>query len=285
MYKLVCIDVDGTLLNSKHKLTTAVKESIRAAYDKGVHIVIATGRMYTSAAHYSDLIGLKSGIIASNGAVITQDDEIICKRPFPFETTKQILEICKATSEAPVFYTPDVMYTSSMRIFLLFSFLIWRKLFPVKTKLRVVFLASNKKCLEFVTKHKDDVIRFEIINSSSKKIENTKLLLAKLGSLEIANSTPYNIEITAPNVSKGTAVEYLANRYGIKKEEVLCIGDSENDITMLRFAGLGVAMGNATPFVKEAAGFVTDTNDNDGVAKVIDQFILGISKDSISTPL
>lgn len=278
MYKLVCIDVDGTLLNSKHKLTTAVKDAIRAAYDKGVHIVIATGRMYASAAHYSDLIGLKSGIIASNGAVITQDDKIICKRPFSFETAKSILDICDATREAPVFYTPEIMYTASLRIFLLFAFLVWQKLFPVKTKLKIVFVPFYKKRLEIVQKHKDDIIRFEIINSNSKKIEKTKLLLRKLGSLEIASSTLYNIEITAPNVSKGTAVEYIAHHYGIQREEVLCIGDSENDLTMLDFAGLGVAMGNAMPHVKERAGYITDTNDNDGVAKAINKFILGLEE-------
>ena len=85
-----------------------------------------------------------------------------------------------------------------------------------------------------------------------------------------------NFEVMNKGVSKGNAVKILADYYGINSEQVICIGDSENDLSMIKFAGLGVAMGNGSQVVKEAAQYITDSNNCDGVAKVIEKFVLEV---------
>jgi Cof subfamily protein (haloacid dehalogenase superfamily) len=94
--------------------------------------------------------------------------------------------------------------------------------------------------------------------------------------VSIVSSFSNNIEIMNHGISKGNAVKILAAYYGIKKEEIICFGDAENDISMLEYAGLGIAMGNAEAYVKEKADYVTDTNDNDGVAKAIEKYIFNM---------
>lgn len=91
---------------------------------------------------------------------------------------------------------------------------------------------------------------------------------------EVASSNSDNFEMTKKGTSKGKAVEVLADFYNIKRDEVICMGDGENDLSMIEYAGLGIAMGNASSIVKKRANYVTDTNCNDGVAKAIEKFVL-----------
>ncbi len=97
-----------------------------------------------------------------------------------------------------------------------------------------------------------------------------------MNEFEVVSSHFDNFEVTGKGVSKGNAVKVLANYYGIDSEQVICIGDSENDLSMIKYAGLGIAMGNADENVKEAAKYITDNNNCDGVAKAIEKFVLEI---------
>ena len=92
----------------------------------------------------------------------------------------------------------------------------------------------------------------------------------------VTSSFPYNIEIGGEGTSKASALAKLAEQLGVKKEEMMCCGDSLNDMAMLKVAGLAVAMANAEPAVKGVADYVTDTNENDGVAKAVEKFVLGM---------
>lgn len=94
--------------------------------------------------------------------------------------------------------------------------------------------------------------------------------------MEIVSSWNDNFEVMRNGSTKGDAVRYLANYFGIDKEEVMCIGDSENDLSMIKYAGTGIAMGNASEDIKSVADYVTDTNVNDGVAKAINKFVLKV---------
>ena len=112
-----------------------------------------------------------------------------------------------------------------------------------------------------------------------KEEDHLKVVEAKLQAelaehLSVMRSKPFFLEFTELGVTKGTSLAFLIEKLGITREEVIAIGDSYNDVAMIEFAGLGVAMGNAPDDVKELANFVTDTNNNDGVAKVINTFIL-----------
>lgn len=276
-YKLVCIDVDGTLLNSKHEITKRTKDMILKAHQLGVYIVISTGRMYTDAAYYSDLIGLKSPVIASNGAFIKEkdNDKVIYKDILGESLLQELLAIFHKHRIKPYFCTPDKFYygTIMFKLFYIAAKLLGKR----KNDLNLEYVYSWQQWRKVLYKEKDNIVKCEIIYRDPGLIKELRNELKNIKQVEIVDSSRYNIEITRKGVSKGKAVAMLANFYNLKREEIITIGDSENDISMLEYAGLGIAMGNATPIVKQRADHITDSNDNEGVANAIDRFILGNS--------
>lgn len=273
-YKLVCIDMDGTLLNSKHKISEFTKEALKKAHDIGVHIVISTGRVYINAESYSNLIGVKSPVIASNGAIIKEKDrdDVIYKSVLGEELSLKLLNIFLKYNAAPSFSTSERIYSSNilMRFYMLFI----RLRGVMKIDFDFNFIKSRKQWSDILSKEKDNIIKCEVVSNSKNKLKKIRLELEKIKEIEIVSSAKHNIEITCKGVSKGSAVERLSEFYNIRKEEIIAIGDSENDLSMIEYAGLGIAMGNSIDKVKEKADFITDSNDNDGVAKAINKFIL-----------
>lgn len=277
-YKLVCIDVDGTLLTSRHKVTKVTKDVLLQAHKLGVHIVISTGRIYTDAEYFSNLIGVKSPIIASNGAFIKEKDcdKVIFKDVIGETLSLELLEVFRRHRIKPYFCTPSKFYYGNL-MFKFFHFL--SKLLGIRSnKLDMEYVYSWDQWQRVVIKEKDNIVKCEVIYRNPLLIASLRDELKKIDRLEIVDSSRYNIEITRKGVSKGKAVEILAGIYNVKREEVLTIGDSENDISMIEYAGMGIAMGNAGEAVKSRADYITDTNDNDGVAKAISKFILKSEK-------
>lgn len=274
-YKLVCIDVDGTLLNSKHNITKRTKKVILKAHEQGVHIVISTGRMYTDAEYYSNLIGVKSPVIASNGAFIKEkdNDKVIYKDVLGESLSLEVLEIFRKHQIKPYFCTPHKFYygTIMFKLFYLGTRIIGAR----SNKLDIEYVFSWDKWQKVLSKEKDNIVKGEIIYRDPALISELRNELKKLTHLEIVDSSKYNIEITRKGVSKGKAVGILASLYGLQPEEIITIGDSENDVSMLQYAGLGIAMGNASDRVKQKADYITNSNDNEGVANAINKFILG----------
>lgn len=272
-YKLVCIDMDGTLLNSKREISERTKAALKKADALGVHIVISTGRIYSNAAFYSDLLGVKSPVIASNGAFVREkdNDKVIYKCAIESNTGINIINLCEKLNIRANFFTPYGSYGNSK----LFYFIMKRYIQneakePISTKLMVSF----GKLREYFANNEGNVIKFEVVHRDPEKIKLLREALTEIEDIEISWSSRRNIEITKKGVSKGHAVKQLAQYYNITREEIIAIGDSENDITMLEYAGLGVAMGNALDRVKQKADYVTDTNDYDGVAKVIEKYVV-----------
>lgn len=278
-YKLVCIDMDGTLLNSKHKITETTKETLRKTHEKGVHIVISTGRMYTDGEYFSNLIGVKSPVIASNGAVIKEKDrdEVIYKSILSESLTKKLLSISAKHKVPLMFFTPKTLYSENILYSIFSHFLKLRKYVSSDMKINTIF--SKEKWDKILTKEKENIVKCEFYNRNEEKLRKIRDELKNIKDIEVVSSSKYNIEITCKGVSKGRAVEILAGYYNLRKEQVITIGDSENDLSMIEYAGLGIAMGNAIDRVKEKANFITDSNDNEGVAKAINNFILGRTLD------
>ena len=274
-YKIICIDIDGTLLNTKHKITKRTKEIILQAHKLGVHIVISTGRMYTDAEYYSNLIGVKSPVIASNGAYIKEKDNnhVIYKDVFGESLSLELLEIFRKHHIKPYFCTPHKFYYGNImfKIFYLAT-----KILGVRSnKLDMEYVFSWNQWQEILHKEKDNIVKGEIIYRDVALIDELRKELKEFTQLEIVDSSRHNIEITRKGVSKGKAVAILASFYELKREEIITIGDSENDLSMIEYAGLGIAMGNATDMVKGKADYITDSNDNEGVANAINKFVLG----------
>lgn len=274
-YKLVCVDMDGTLLNRKKKISEETKRVLQKAHELGVHIVITTGRIFNNAAYYSNLIGVKSPVIAANGAIIREKDkdEVIYKKDLNRNICLEVLKIAQKHNVTPHYHTMENIFVGS-KIHKFFVNLLIAKPLPKEHEVTVNYIGSTEQWEEMFKTHEGDIVKCIIVNQSVRRLKNARKDIEKIENVEVVSSNKFNIEVIAKGVSKGKAVEALVEFYGLKREEVICIGDNENDLSMIKYAGLGVAMGNSINIVKENADYITDSNDKDGVAKVIKKFIL-----------
>lgn len=273
-YKLVCIDMDGTLLNGHSNISERNKDALKKAVKKGVQVAISTGRIFASADYFADLIGIKTDLISCNGAYIKNrsTNEVIYNNTLTNEQVLKIHNSIKGHNFRIMYYTHDTAIVDSP-----FpenhTYNVTNKLVSDEKKVKFFITSDINKILEI---YSNKIIKVICIDDSDDKdtLFKVKDNLLKFSDIETVSSGDNNFEIMQKDVSKGHAARILSEKLGIKQEEVICIGDNENDLSMIKFAGLGVAMGNGSDIVKEVADYITDTNVNDGVAKVIEKFIL-----------
>lgn len=271
MYKLICLDMDGTTLNNKGEVSVRNLQAIRKAHERGVKISVCTGRLFASARYYAEMLGVNVPVIASNGAYIREKDEdkVIYKSVLGFENSKKIFEVLKRNNVDFFFHTFDTVFMERVSPNNVYS-----KINKTLPKDKQINLQVVENWEEAFKENKDELLKCTCTGENLEMIAKAKKELVQFEELEVVSSMFNNFEVMNKGVSKGRAVEVLAGFYNINREEVICIGDNENDMSMLKFAGMGVAMGNAEQFVKDVASYVTDTNNNDGVAKAIEKFIL-----------
>jgi Cof subfamily protein (haloacid dehalogenase superfamily) len=266
MYKLVAIDMDGTLLNDEKQISPENYEAIQKARENGVKVVLASGRPLVGFKRYLEELNLVSEedyVVAFNGAIVQSSggNKIISKTALDLEDYEELYELSKelkvnihALTEDTVISPKDSKYTRlESEINLIHSEIIAVEDVPKDTNILKVMFIDDPKII-------DEVIE-KIPETVSSKYT-------------IVRSEPFFLEFLHKSVNKGAGVEALAQNLNIKQEEVICIGDAGNDIHMVKYAGLGVAMGNAFPELKRVANFITKTNDQNGVAHVINKFIL-----------
>ncbi|GAB6168267.1 Cof-type HAD-IIB family hydrolase [Clostridium carnis] len=272
--KLICIDMDGTLLNSKHEVSEENKNALKQAKAKGINVAITTGRLFASARYYSNLIGIDAPVIASNGAYIKNkyNDIAILENTISTDVLIKIYEIVKKYNLFINFNTWDTVLRETD----LPSTHAYVKMNEMLVPNERVKFVINEDLTESIKKLDGKIIKGIVIEDFDKE----KLLACKeelketFGEkLHVVSSGTNNFEIMNGNSSKGSAVAYLADTLGIDASNVMCIGDSENDISMIQYAGVGVAMGNALDIVKEVANDITSTNEESGVAKAILKYI------------
>lgn len=274
-YKMMCIDMDGTLLGKGRKISEESKIALRKAREKGVQIVITTGRLYNNAAYFSELVGVDSPVIGANGAIIREkrSNEIIYRSSFNEKITKKILELANKYRIVLHFHTVSSIISNSY-----VSTTVARIVLPGRNhedfKVNLRTIKGKEKWLKALEKYSAKVTKIIVFSTSAKRMEEFRKEIGKIDEITYFTSGNKSMEINMKEVSKGNAVKILADYYGIKREEVICIGDNENDVSMIEYAGLGIAMGNAIPKLKKIADYVTDTNKNDGVRKAVEKFIL-----------
>jgi len=275
MYKMICIDIDGTLIRPDHTLSVETIKAIRRARDKGVMIVLSTGRMFRSARLYSDELELDFPIISANGSYVADKalDEIYYEKNLSKKDLNFIMEVLDKYGVKINFYNNDTMYISEHRDYV-DRYEALSKTLPPEKRIQIKYITDEYPMNDFIEEfggyvQKGIVFPHKgIISAIRNEVAENKLL-------KVVSSGDDNIEFTSHLADKGLGVLALAKAKNIKPSEIICIGDSENDLSMLQIAGLAVAMGNAIPEVKEAAEYITDTNVNDGVAKMINKFIFG----------
>lgn len=267
-YKLVAIDMDGTLLNSENKVSERTRKALENARKQGTHIVIATGRILKSALHYSESLGLKNPLIACNGAIIVDESQnIIYEKHIEKKNVIDIINLAQAEKMYFHFYDRSNFY-SDIRVDEVLKF------YNEGSKTMDIGVNIFKDTNEIIGMKDLNVYKFIFIDNDRDRLNKFREKVAKIENINTSSSWINNVEAMGYNVSKGEALKELCKILKVKQEEVIAIGDSENDLSMLKFSGLGVAMGNGDKIVKEKSNHITDSNNDDGVAKVIEKFIL-----------
>ncbi len=289
MYKLVAVDLDGTLLNQYGIVTESTKNIIKQTIEKGTDVIIASGRPIDSIQTIAKEIGSKKYFIAGNGALIydIQKSEIIYDKFLSKEKVLEIIKICEENSISYNVYTDQTILATALKYNVLYYHKEnLKKEENKKTKISIIEnmyeYVKNREKEKFlkITICDDNQTIFQSIIRKLRKIQGIEVLdvshmsrkTIKQGTEEITIEYYYT-EITVKNVDKWDAIEYLIQKLNIKKEEVMAIGDNVNDKKMIQEAGCGVAMGESTPEVKQIANYVTTSNSEDGVAKVLQELL------------
>jgi len=241
-YKLVALDMDGTVLNDKQQISQENREAIAAAIASGVTVMFATGRGVQSVLPYIEDLGLKSPLVAVNGGEVWRKPGDLLQRALvPNDVIRRVHELAVSAGTWYWGYSVEGLFNRDK----------WADDIDAYQWLKFGFYEENA----------------ELLASVRKQVE-------EWGIFEVTNSHPSNIELNPKGISKGSGMIEVCKLLGIQMNEVIAMGDSFNDLSMITAAGLGVAMGNAQPAIKEYADIVTLTNEENGVAAVIRDYIL-----------
>ena len=288
MYKLVAIDLDGTLLNSYGIVTEYTKQTIKKCIQKGIEIVLASGRPNDSIEAIAKEIGATNYFISGNGALIydMQKQESIYEKYMTKEKVLEIIKICEENSISYNVYTNKTILATSLK----HNVLYYHKENLKKEENKKTHINIVENMYEYVKQLNEE--RFlkitvcdennSIFNSIIRKlrqIEGIEVLdvshmsrkIIRQGTEEIPIEYYYT-EVSLAEVDKWNAIEFLQEKLGIKKEEIIAIGDNMNDKKMIEEAGLGIVMKGSTPIVSEVADYITEGNNEDGVAKALEKF-------------
>jgi len=262
MYKLIAIDIDDTLLNDEIIVTQATKEALKNAIEAGVTVTLATGRMFSSAQKIAKQIDLNVPIITYQGALVKTllDDTILYEKNVPAEAARQILQYSQEHHLHLQLYVNDQLYGAEDNARIQGYSKLVNIPYHIEPDLEKLIHEPNHKML--------------MIDEPEVIDKHLAILQEKFGEqLHITKSKPHYLEITHPEATKGHALQFMAEHIGCSIEQTIAIGDAQNDREMVQVAGLGVAMGNAVPSLKEVADYVTLSNNDDGVKHVIEKFI------------
>ncbi|MDR1147745.1 MAG: Cof-type HAD-IIB family hydrolase [Spirochaetaceae bacterium] len=265
--RLIALDLDDTLLRTDLSISFRTRKAIKRCLAAGINIVLASGRVYKSVYHYAKILSLQknnSYLICGNGSIIQEaaTGKIVYQATLPPKPALAAFDLADAEGFAVQIYEGDLAYVSRNNEF-----------------------AVYEKKLTGMHQTIPDNFR-EMVSSGCHKlvIPGDPMLLRQLevilrnfvgDEVTIFTSKPYYLEILPPETDKGTALAKVAALLGIEQDAVMAAGDSMNDEAMIRWAGLGIAMRNGDERIKKAAKLVTEkSNDEDGIARVIEQYVL-----------
>lgn len=274
MYRLLAIDLDMTLLNREKKISQKNKMAIKLAKQKGLHVVLCSGRILKGVMHFAKVLGLVDEVVvACNGAIVRdlKTNEDVYYIGLDNDSSIAIAKICKDNNVYYHYYYKDIIVAQRLDYSSRFYYEKNKEL-PDDEKIEIAVddsLETIKSCGNLITK-------FVIIDKDVEKVDYVRRQIEEnVCNIETTKSDINILEVMKKGVNKKNALESVCSYLNIDKKEVIAIGDNENDLEMIGFAGLGIAMGNAIDSLKEIADYITDSYENDGVAKAIEKFVLG----------
>lgn len=260
MIKLIALDLDGTLLDPQGQLTQATVDAIAQARAQGVKVVLATGRSCQEAADYAQKAGCDTMAAALGGAALVDTQSLyqIRRWDMPRESGRKALELCLNRNIELMIFAEDQLLLDP------FSKQSQLTTFPYETFHKAAIVVDDP--LAYVEEHGLEMTKIHgDCNPAAYPLEE----LAALPGLELTRSNGHDFELVPAGAGKGRALALMGVLYSLALDECAAVGDSENDLSMLRAVGYPVAMGNACQAVKDAAKFVTGTNAEDGAAAAI----------------
>lgn len=261
MIKMVATDIDGTIVKWDTGFSENVKQCIKKLNKQGVKVILVTGRMHCAAMPIALELRLSNPIVSYQGGLIKDfAGNTLYQENLPDEYAKQLIKWARKNDIHLNLYLDDKLYVEKDNDF-------------VKRYTDGKFVTYNVCSFDDLEIHNVNKLLAIDYNDAERVTGWVNELHKTYPELYIVKSTPYFCEIGSPNAKKSKGVEFLANQWGIKKEEILAIGDQDNDIELLKAGGIAVAMGNATPELKACANYITDTVEDDGFVKAIEKFV------------
>lgn len=265
-YQLLALDLDGTVIGPDLIVSNAVQQAITDAQARGVAVTIATGRMFGASLPFAKLFNIHTPIICYQGAMVRhpQSGEVYHHVPMPNELAAEGTRMLLEQDIFVIAYIDERLCIAKRRP----ELDLYQRFHPEGAEVVVapdlVAMVRETPPTKLLFVAEPPLVEREVSRLAQHFTEQ----------LSVIRSHELFGELTALGVSKGTALAALAHDLGIPRENVMAIGDQENDLSMIEWAGLGLAMGNAIPEVKAAAAAVLPTVQEDGVAQAIQQYIL-----------
>lgn len=271
--KMIAFDLDGTLLTTDKRLTERTRKALEQAVEKGIHIIPATGRpMSGIPKEIIDFPGIRY-IVSSNGARVLdmKNRDVLYEETLPVEKAGEILDIFEKYDTLREIYYDGIGYADRGRLEQIEKY--------QKDPAMQRYIITTRRPVEstrvkFETENRGlDKIQALFV-SQEDKLEAWESIESQVGDVEVTGALSNNIEVNAKGIHKGSALQFLGELLGISMDEVITFGDGSNDIKMLEMAGTGVAMANSVQKVLDIADITAMSNDEDGVARIIEQYVL-----------
>jgi len=262
-YKLVAVDIDGTLVGEDLVIRDNTRRALHQCVRQGVTVTLATGRMFQSTRPYAQKLGLDVPLITYNGALVKDSGtgEIYHHRTVPLALAREVIRLCKEMDLMLHTYVDDEYYVE--------EFNDWSRKYE---EIAGVTAHAVGDLEDFLTREPTKFIISEVPEKLDKYWDVLRERLTP--QLYLTRSRPIFLEILHPAVSKVEGLKVLGDRLGIGLAEMMAVGDSYNDVEMLRAVGLGVAMGNAPPDVQAQADWVTAGIEDEGLVVALEKYIL-----------
>lgn len=261
--RLVAVDMDDTLLDKTLQVSPRTCEAITKAQEQGVLVTIATGRMFSSAVPFAKKLNIKTPIITYNGGMVRSafTKEMVFHKTIASSVANKVVALFRERGWYLQSYMNDELF-------------VVERCEKAKSYERLSGIQAIPLGEEFYTMQHEPTKMLAM--AEPHEIQEIQKVINRefAGEVFTATSKSNYLELTHPSVNKGHALELLAKTLGIKQEEVMAIGDSNNDYPMIEYAGFGVAMGNASDRVKAIAQAVTTHNNEHGVAEAIEKYVL-----------
>lgn len=267
MIKLIALDIDDTLLNSQHKISEATKKALQKALQQGIKVVLCSGRPLAGVSPYLNDLGIAGDeqyVITYNGGIVeTVSGKVLSKKILDNKDYRRIVKYV-TEHQMPYYVLDDLsnVYTSDRNINRIAVIQAWENGAGIFVRTPDELPADFSITKAAIVGEKGVLDQFE---APVKDEFNQDYYVVRAGD--------NFLELMHQGVNKGNGLQGLTDILNIKPEEVMAFGDERNDLPMFEFAGTAVAMGNGSKIAKEHADYVTDTNDNDGIAKALDKFI------------